>query len=207
MAKMNFSTLLLIAVFICGYQSCQNQPGKLPDDYYQRATYYYDRGQFNRAEAQLFRAIQLKPEYAEAHNLLGATNYALYERNFKRNPKISRQYYQRARLAFQEAMKHKKDYASPHIGLAILQILNENFDDAIASLLKAREVEPHNFETMVQTHYHMGRCYNYKKEYRKSLEEFREYLLLNPNGQEVPGVRKAVREIEDHLNLKKSSPR
>ncbi|MEK7449972.1 MAG: tetratricopeptide repeat protein [Planctomycetota bacterium] len=176
-----------------------------PQDYFEMGIHYYQKGEYERAEGQLLKAIQLQPDFAEAYNQLGYTCYGLYEVHFKKEKDMAKQYYYKSINSFKAAVRYKSDYADPYIGLAILQILAKQFDEAIAFLKKAQEVEPHNFNTTVQTHYQLGRCYTYKEEYQKAIEEFEEYLRLMPSGPGSDAVQRSIMELRKHLNSPKNN--
>ncbi|GAI41758.1 unnamed protein product [marine sediment metagenome] len=165
---------------------------------------YFEDQDYPRAEQQLLKAIHLNPKYAEAYNLLGNLYYRLFYQAevFDKDRQAAEKYWKRAYNCYQEVRKLKPDFPDPCIGLALLYIDIEEFDKAINLLMKARQSRPDDPWLEAVVHYHLGRCYNAKRQYPEALKEFNAYLRLSPEGPEADAVRMALRLIE--RKLKKS---
>ena len=87
------------------------------------------RGQVDEAIAHYRKALEIKPDYAEAHNNLG-------------NALAGRGQVDEAIAHYRKALKIKPDYAEAHNNLGIALAGRGQVDEAIAQYRKALEIKP-----------------------------------------------------------------
>ncbi len=117
--------LLMAMLLIMATTSCSDRAV----DYYNRGNAENANGDLDGAERDYQRALQLKPDYAEAH-----CNFGTLLLQMRR--------VDQAMMEFQKALQLKPDYAEAdnHLGLALLQ--RGKVDEAIACYQKALAINP-----------------------------------------------------------------
>jgi predicted O-linked N-acetylglucosamine transferase (SPINDLY family) len=86
-------------------------------------------GELAEAVASLQQAIQLRPEFADAHNHLGVT-YAQEKR------------WQEAVASFRQALRYQPERAETHHNLALALLKQEKLEDAVVHFREAVRIEP-----------------------------------------------------------------
>ena len=99
--------------------------------YFAIGKYYFNNNDFNNAIYYFKKAIELKPDFAEAYYNLGISFYY----NGKRDEAIS---------FLKKSIEIKKDYAKAHYNIALLYYGIKDFDNAILHLSKVIQLEPNN---------------------------------------------------------------
>lgn len=99
--------------------------------YFALGKHYFNKNDFDNAIYYFKKAIELKPDFAEAHLNLGVSFY--YAKNTSE-----------AINFLIKALDIKKDYAKAHYSIALIYYETKDFDDAIFHLSKAAELEPNN---------------------------------------------------------------
>jgi tetratricopeptide (TPR) repeat protein len=97
--------------------------------HYNLAKALSDRGQVDAAIAHYQKALEIKPDYAEAHNNLGLIF-------------AGRRQSDEAIIHFQKALELKPDYASAHQNLGVVLTIQGRLDESIEHYRKALELKP-----------------------------------------------------------------
>ena len=95
------------------------------------------RGQVDEAIAHYRKALEIKPDYAEAHNNLG-------------NALAGRGQVDEAIAHYRKALEIKPDYAEAHYNLGNALAGRGQVDEAIAHYRKALEIKPDDAEAHIQ---------------------------------------------------------
>ena len=119
---------------------------------------FKDQGKLDEAVACYHRALQLKPDYAEAHSNLGNAlkdqgkldeAIACYRRALQLKPDFASAYnnlgvvfleqgkLDDAAACFAQALRFKPDLADGHVGVAMLELLRGDFATRLAGLRMA----------------------------------------------------------------------
>jgi superkiller protein 3 len=99
---------------------------------FDEAKSYYGKGDFDKEIECYRKAIEYKPDYAEAYLEMGwAYNYSKYD-------------FDKAIECYQKAIDYKHDYAAAYyeMGLAY-DYFKQDYDKAIKCYQKAKEIEPY----------------------------------------------------------------
>ena len=128
-------------------------------------------GKRNEAVQHYERALQLKPDYAQAHNNLGLELAAQGKR-------------EEAWRHFEQALQLKPDYADAHHNLGFALFTRGKVSEAIPYFERALQLNPGDAET----HEHLGLAYGRAGRIAEAEREFRRALELKP-------------EARMHLNL------
>ncbi len=118
-----------------------------------------------RAKAAAMRALESDPTLAEAHASLG---YAIIHYDWD---------FALAESSYRRALELNPNYATAHQWYAKLLVALERFDEAIAEMKLAQELDP--LSLMVNTA--AGGPYLYSGQYELAIEQFRKVLDLDPN--------------------------
>jgi tetratricopeptide (TPR) repeat protein len=121
-------------------------------------------GDWDGAIAQYLEALRLKPDYAEAHNILGA---ALSRKDDWKG----------AMTHWREALRLKPDYAEAHEYLGFGLSRTGDWDGAIAQYLEALRLKP----DYAEAHSNLGVALGVKGHIDDGITEEREALRLNPD--------------------------
>ena len=122
-----------------------------------------DLGRLQEAVASLSKAVQLKPDFAEAHSSLGTALHrqglldeaiASYDKALQIKPDLAEAYNNRgaalkdrgrldeAIASFGNALRVKPDYSEAHNNLGLALLARGNLKEAIASFGKAVSISP-----------------------------------------------------------------
>jgi tetratricopeptide (TPR) repeat protein len=138
------------------------------DTLYRLGSLCAQQGRFSEASHLARRAIKIKDNFAEVHQLLGV---ALTGLNL----------HQHALPHYEKALALKPNYAEAHNNLGYsLQSLGR-FNDSITYFTKALVICP----TYPEAHNNLGNTYLALKQFEQAIDHFREALTLRPNYAEA----------------------
>ena len=129
---------------------------------------YRDQGQLDEAVAAFKEAIELEPNFVEAHYNLGLT-YADQEE------------YELALAEQQEAIDLAPDLAEAHNGLGMAYYGLGQVDEAIAAYQQAVELDP----DLSDAHFNLGHAYSDLGQHGQALAAYREAAQLEPDDHEI----------------------
>ena len=133
----------------------------------------YSIGHFPEpAVAEFRRAIQLDPQYAHAHGLLG---YSILE--FR-----GEEAYPQARLEFERELKLHPDDYNALLLLGISAVALRDFPAAEAALLHAKRLRPDESFAYL----YLGETYSETKRYPQAVEALEKYVRLVRDPEEIP---------------------
>ena len=143
---------------------------------------YAQEQKFSDAEAALQKAIQLDPKGAAAYIQLGAT----YNQMKK---------YPEAEKALNQGLQIDPNAAAAHYEIAKTLMALGRWQDAEPHAVKALAALP----DVPPLHVVMGNIFLKKRDAPAALQEFQQYLKLDPNGSMAPAVRDVVAKIQSAL--------
>ena len=123
-----------------------------------------DQGKPDEAAACYQRALQLKPDYAEAHNNLGNV--------FKDQGKPDE-----AAACYQRALQLKPDYALAHYNLGVVWQDRGNLDEAVACYRQALKRDP----AYAEAHNNLGNALKDQGNLDEAVASFRRAVELKPD--------------------------
>ena len=177
----------------------------VPDDaqaYSNRGVAYNNKGEYNRAIADLTRAIELNPDYAEPYHNRG-------------NIYRERGEFDQAIKDYREAIKLKPDYVEAYHNSGTVYLSRGNFDKAVKDFSKAIKLKPdcgsaynnrgvahfnkNDVEDAIKdwnvavklkpddaaTYNNRGIAYGMKGEYDRAIEDFSKAIELNQEHAEA----------------------
>lgn len=134
------------AVILMGLAGCavrdipETELGTAGADYYLQEGYLSLRNEdYGKAIAQLTRSTVIRPDFVEAHNLLGMAYF--FQKNYKE-----------AEERFQKAISLSPTYASAHNNLGGLYFMTGKLEKAKGCLMKALSLSP----DLVSANYSLG---------------------------------------------------
>jgi tetratricopeptide (TPR) repeat protein len=129
---------------------------------------YLRKGNLDEAIVHFQKALEIKPDYAEAHNNLG-------------NVLLQKGSVDEAIVHYQKALEIKPDYAEAcyNLGNALLQ--KDNVDEALVHFQKALDINPN----YVEAHNNLGIALLRKDNVDKALVHFQKALEINPDNAEA----------------------
>ena len=111
------------------------------------------------------RAIQIKPDFAEAYNNMGVA----MERHGNLTEAVSH---------YREALRIKPDYAEAHNNLGVVLATKQgNFSEAIRHYLKALQIS----SKYASAHNNLGNALAHQGNYQDAIYHYKEALRINPN--------------------------
>lgn len=114
---------------------------------------YGTRGMHNKAIAKFRKAIEINPDYAEAHYNLGVA----YSMKGMHDEEVAE---------YRKAIELHPNYADPHYNLGTVYLNKGMFDQAIAEYKKAIEINPN----LAEAHNNLAVAYYLKGEYGLAIE-------------------------------------
>jgi tetratricopeptide (TPR) repeat protein len=132
--------------------------------YVTRGMHYAARGMFDKATADVRKAIELKPEYAEAYYYLGTTlglQHKLPE----------------AEAAFRKAIALKPEFADAYNNLGAALADQQNLPEAVAAYRKAIELDPH----FAFAYNNLGNALVGQEKWPEAVVAFRKAIELKPD--------------------------
>ncbi len=172
------------------------------DDWIDLATHHHDAGRFAEAEAAYRKILEIKPDFAEAHNNLGnalsdqgklALAEACYERAMDLKPDYAEAHnnlgnalkdqgkLERAVACYEQALAFRADYAEVHnnLGNALRQL--GKLELAAARYQQAIALKP----TFAVAHNNLGNVLKDQGKLAEAAARYRQALALNPNYAEA----------------------
>jgi tetratricopeptide (TPR) repeat protein len=139
------------------------------------AQFLFQSGRFDEAIAECQRALKIKPDFAAAHNNLGA---ALVE-NRRGGNGARRQdgAVDEAIVHYQTALQIDPDFAQAHSNLGIALLLKGQVDEAIVHYQKALEINPNYAEAR----YNLGNAFLAEGKYGESIANYEAALRKRPD--------------------------
>lgn len=119
---------------------------------------------FPRALAAANKALELDPELGEAHTSLAHIK-GVYERDFAG-----------AEREFQLALSLAPDYAIAHMWYGLHLAWSGRYDDGIAQLRKAQDLEPLQLGTSAN----IGMLFYFSRRYDEAIDQLRKVLAVEP---------------------------
>ncbi|MFV9644563.1 MAG: tetratricopeptide repeat protein [Desulfobacterales bacterium] len=110
------------------------------------------------------KAIQIKPDFAEAYNNMGIAMEKQGD-------------FTEAARHYREALRIKHDYAEAHNNLGVVLAKQGNFSEAIKHYLKALQISS-KYES---AHNNLGNALAYQGNYQDAIYHYKEALRINPN--------------------------
>lgn len=125
--------------------------------------YYFEQGEYDRAEGEYSNAIRIKPDYAEAHNNLGIL-YSI------------RKEYDSAILEYEITLKLDPGIAETHTNLGNLYSIKKKYDRAVSEYRKALEIDPN----LAGAYYNIGISFESQGKYEEAMEAYQAVTKINP---------------------------
>jgi tetratricopeptide (TPR) repeat protein len=153
---------------------------------------YMGLKKYDQCIASYQKALQIKPDFAEAHNNIGAALRA----KGQLNDAIS---------CFRQALKFKPSYAEALNNLGIAQQQNRALDGAIESFEAVLRIAPNSAEI----YFNLGSAQKEKGKLVQAIKSFENGLLLNPNHAEalnhLGNIQQTLGQLENAFaNYKKA---
>ena len=86
------------------------------------------------------------------------------------------QNYQAARKAYNQAIRHQKNYAEPLNNIGTIYFMQDKYGKSVKYYLRALKLNPNS----ASYHLNLGTSYFHMKKYKESVEEYRTALNLDP---------------------------
>lgn len=137
-------------------------------DYNNRGSEWNNKGEYDKAIADLNQALTLDP------NLKNAYNNRAYAR-------VKKGEYNKAIADCNEAIRLDPNYAMPYNNRAWAWINKGEYDKAIADCNEAIRLNP----TLALAYYNRGDAWTKKDEYDKAIADFNQTLRINPKGADA----------------------
>lgn len=121
------------------YNEEDSSPLESAVEYYMRGSSKYHAGSLEKSAEDFRKAIELQPNYPEAHNDLGSVFYSMSQE--EKNPKIAEGLLRNALACFNEVIKQKNDFAEAYFnrGLVYAELGQFGFD-AVDNINRALEL-------------------------------------------------------------------
>jgi tetratricopeptide (TPR) repeat protein len=192
----NFRTGWLSYAVVEYLQSLRLDPN-FPDAYKNLAVAYCKQERFEKAIAQLRRAIVMTPNDAECYRQLGSVYDQMgryqqaipqYEKALKINPNLTEAYYGLGLCynklgfvddeiwAYKKALVIKPDMLAALVNLGNAYFGQKQYDKAIAEYTKAVILKPD--EAMI--HYNLGAAYSNNDKYKQAVAEYLRAVEIDP---------------------------
>ena len=147
--------------------------------------------EWRKAPALFRRAIELDPEYAQAHAGLADVLAQLLLWRFVRAEEVMPE----ATRAAHRALELAPDLAEAHVALGHVRSLTGDNEGATRSFERALELNPELFEA----HYYFARHCLAHGDYARAVELFRSAFAVRPDDYTVPALAVAVLDrVGDH---------
>jgi len=176
------------------------------------AQFLFQSGRFDEAIAECQKALKIKPDFASAHNNLGA---ALVE-NRRGGNGARRQdgAVDEAIVHYQRALQIDPDFAQAHSNLGTALLLKGQLNEAIVHYQKALEINP-NF---AEARYSLGNAFLAEGKYGESIANYEAALRIRPDyfeahynlGRVLATIGKtdeALKQFNEALRINRNSAR
>ena len=146
-------------------QSHESPTKPRPLTFEERADVYMARKSYEDAVDYYYRALK-QANFANAvvWNKLGIAYQQL-------------QNYQQARKAYNQAIRHQKDYTEPLNNIGTIYFMQNKYGKSVKYYVKALKLNPNS----ASYHLNLGTSYFHMKKYMESVEEYRTALNLDPD--------------------------
>jgi protein O-mannosyl-transferase len=138
------------------------------------AQFLLQSGRFDEAIAECQRALEIKPDFAAAHNNLGA---ALVNQRGDNGARLQNGAIDEAIAHYRSALQINPDFAQAHSNLGTALLLKGQVDDAIAHYQKALEIDPNYAEAR----YSLGNAFLAAGRYNGSIANYEAALRIRPD--------------------------
>ena len=192
----------------------------------QQAIASHKEGKIEEAEKSYKKAIELKPDYVEAHYNLGVTLRILgrfdeaeksYKKAIELKPDFPEAHYNlgvtlqdlgrldEAEKSYKKTIELKPDFPEAHNNLGNTLFELSKIDEAETSLKKAIELKP-NYAT---AHYNLGNTLNNKGDLVAAIDSYKQALNIQPDYAEawrnvlfpLQAIKLQASSVENHLPL------
>jgi tetratricopeptide (TPR) repeat protein len=183
------------------------------ETYFYRGIIYYEKSNYERAIADLDQAIQLKPDYALAHNNRGVAygkkgDYDLAIADLDQAIQLDSGYayaynnrgsaydatgdYERAIADLDQAIQLKPDYAEAYYNRGSAYYNKGDYDLAIADFNKVIQLDPDDAEA----YNNRGSAYYKKGDYQRAIADYDQAIQLQPDYADAYFSRGAAYRLE-----------
>jgi len=159
---------------------------------------FLKKGQLDEAIAHFQKALEIKPDYADAHNNLGKAllqngqldeAMAQFQKALDIKPDHAEAHnnlgaallkkggVDEAILHDQEALQIRPDFVEAHVNLGNALLQKDRVDEAIAHYQKALEIEP----GLAEAHYNLGVALRQRGSVDESITQFHQAMQLKPD--------------------------
>ena len=138
---------------------------------------------YQKAIEVLSRAIQLKPNYADAYHNLASSQTALYSQE------KNEEYLKQAIDNYYLAIKYNPFLWQSHQNLGVIYFNIKQYDKAVEQLNKAIEINPSNLNLQ----YNLGIIYLNSGDTQKAKEILSSVLQKEPDNQTIIGILKQIK--------------
>jgi tetratricopeptide (TPR) repeat protein len=143
------------------------------------AQFLFQSGRFDEAIVESQKALKIKPDFAAAHNNLGA---ALVENQRDGNGARRRDdAVDEAIVHYRRALQIKPDFAQAHGNLGNALLLKGQVDEAISHYQKALEIDRNYAEAELS----LGYAFMQKREVQEAVAHYQKALEINPDYAEA----------------------
>jgi len=140
----------------------------LPGAYYNRGNLFKDENQLTEALADYNKAIELKPEYAEAYN----NRAAIYFKESK---------YSEALMDYNKVIELDPKHVKTYNNRGTIYLQEKRFEDAIKEFNKAIELKP----DYPSAYYNRGNAFMGIKRFEEAINDFTKAIEYKPNYPEA----------------------
>jgi protein O-GlcNAc transferase len=144
--------------------AAQTHLGNVLEYFYNNGNVLLHDGMLNEAGVNFRWAVQIAPDFAEAHSSLGITLHKL-------------QQFENAAASYRRALEIKPDYAEAHYDLGVALKDLGQLDKAVACYLRALEIKPN----MVEAHNNLGLVLQELGQLDSAIESYHRALRIDPS--------------------------
>lgn len=156
-----------------------------PDPHYNLGTMEFELGRYAEAEPPLRTFLAWQPRRADAWAHLGQTQFQLRQ-------------FDAAERSLASALQLDRNDAESWNTLGMIQVQRKRYRDAVQQFAEAVRLAPTHaaarLNLAVTTHQYIG-------DRRAALQQYREYVALNPQPADAEAVRGLIRQLEAQLGL------
>lgn len=187
---------LLSVVALCAIAACGPAQTRVdPDASYKRyllGADYFQKGLIPPAMAELLKAVELDPDNADAHNLLGLVflrkaeeaeglatrNHCLAGEELRLEKQEMEDDFKKAEAEFQKAIARRADFSDARNNLAVVMIHFGRYDDAIQ--LEDKALSNITYREPFMAHGNLGQAYLAKHEHARAAQALKQALFEQP---------------------------